>query len=123
MRKVSLLVENYLTRRMSTFPDEGAPVRVVRSSTDTPLAPTSRWVTLGKKILSKRFEFRDHELRDRFIIDLLEHERDTAHRARVILDELSVEIEVGTRDANMISELDREYAKEADLIYKNVCYT
>lgn len=123
VKTVSSLVENYLTRRSSTIVlDRDAPVRIVRSSSDTPIIAMDRWIPIDKKFLKKRFSFRDHDLRDRFITDLLEYERDHGHRARVTFDDLFVDIEVGTKDIDRITELDKEYAIEADLLYKNICY-
>lgn len=123
MRKVSTLVESYLQRRTTTvLPDGSTPVRIVRSNTDTPLRPSNRWEPMGRRSIRKRFEFRDFDLRDRFILDIMEYEREHGHRARIVVDELSIEIDVGTKDIESVTELDKEYAREADLLYRNICF-
>lgn len=123
MKKVSTLVENYIVRRTTTMLDDrNTPVRVVASNTDTPLKPSNRWEKIGKKALSKRFEFRDYEHRDRFIFDVLEFEKDCGHRGRLEIDDLVVTVVISTKDLDVVTELDQEYAKEADIIYREVCY-
>ena len=124
MRKVSTLVENYIVRRTTTMLDDrDRPVRVVTSNSVTPLKPSNRWEPVNKRALCKRFEFRDYEHRDNFISDVLEFEKEHGHRARLLIDDLVVTVEVSTKDMDVITELDKEYAKETDLIYKEVCYT
>lgn len=123
MRKVATLVENYIVRRTTTMLDDrDRPIRVVTSNSVTPLKPSNRWEPLGKRALSKMFEFRDYEHRDRFIADVLEFEKDNGHRAKLLIDDLVVTIEVSTKDLDVITDLDKEYAKETDLIYREICY-
>lgn len=123
MKKVSSLVENYIVRRTTTMlDDKDTPVRVVASRTDTPLKPSNRWEPIKKNMLSKRFEFRDFEQRDMFIFDVLEFEKDKPRRGRMIIDNLIVTLEVGKEDLDEISDLDKEYARETDIIYREVCY-
>lgn len=123
-KRVGVLVEGYLTERMSHFGfDQSKPVRVVQSSSDTPLKASARWEPVGKRAIRKRFDFRNFELRDLFVADILDYEREHEHRARIEIDGQAVVIEVGTHDISSVTELDREYASEADLIYRDICYS
>ncbi len=123
MRKVSALVENYIVRRTTTMLDDrNTPVRVVVSNTDTPLKPSNRWEKIGKRALKKDFEFRDYEHRDRFIVEMLDYEKEHGHRGRLVIDDLVITVEVSTKDLDAVTEIDKDYAKETDLIYREVCY-
>lgn len=123
MKKVSSLVENYIVRRTTTMLDDrDTPVRVAVTRTDTPLKPSNRWEKIGKRALTKRFEFRDYDHRDRFISDILEFEKERGHRGKMMIEDLVVTVEVSTKDIDAITELDQEYARETDIIYREVCY-
>ena len=122
-KSMSSLVENYLTREMMPMrSDRLHPVRVVKSNSDTPLKASSKWEYIGKHTMIKQFEFRDFELRDVFLLDLLEYEREHGHRARLEVTGTSVFVQVGSKDEEMLTDLDKEYASEADLTYRDICY-
>ena len=124
MKTMSSLVEHYLTRRSSTIVlDRDSPVRVTRSNSVTPLIAMDRWVPIDRKFIKKRFAFREHDLRDRFLIDLLAYEKEHGHRARIAFDDLFVDIEVGTKDVERVTELDKEYANYCDQAYREICYS
>lgn len=122
-KSMSSLVENYLAREMMPMrSDRAHPVRVVKSNSDTPLRASAKWEPIGKHAMKKQFEFRDFELRDVFLLDLLEYEREHGHRARLEVDGTSVFVQVGSGDEEFISDLDKEYAAAADLTFKDICY-
>ncbi len=121
MKKVSSLVENYIKSKTSTIlDDKKTPINI--SQKLVPLRPENRWEKIGKKCLIKKFQFVDHDNRDRFVQEVLEYERDFGHRAKIIIENLAVTIEVGTKDIDIVTELDREYARKTDVIYKEICY-
>lgn len=89
---------------------------------DVPVIVSNKWSVRDKK-LSKVYSFRDQGERNLFVKMLLDHEQEVQHNANIVIDEDYVDICVWTRDINSITELDKEYAKHADSLYKEVLYS
>lgn len=86
------------------------------------IIPTGRWESVDGR-LEKTFRFSSSHIRSEFVRELLDYETSVGHHAVMMLDEKSVMLKLFTRDQNKISELDKEYAKHADLVYRDVTYT
>lgn len=86
-----------------------------------PVIPVERWVDIGG-CLKKTYRFRTLDMRNRFVRFLLTHEEDVGHSAELTLTEECVCVKVKTKDIDQVTELDKEYARTCDLVYKDVCY-
>jgi pterin-4a-carbinolamine dehydratase len=88
------------------------------------IVPVEKWLTVGDpKRLVKRFEFRRPEDRNRFIVELMEYEDATQHYAQLTLEEGAVTIKLLTKDVDVVTEVDREYARFADSLFKDVVFS
>lgn len=88
-----------------------------------PIRPTNKWIIASGGSLFKKFFFVDNDERNRFLFALLEYEVLKGHSAEMKVKDREVMIAVLTKDLDMVTELDKEYAAEADLIYKDVIQT
>jgi len=87
-----------------------------------PVIAVNKWKTIDGK-LCKSYDFREVEQRNRFVSALLEHEASVGHHAVISIDELTVSLTVCTKDVDVVTELDKEYAAAADTTYKDVVYS
>lgn len=95
----------------------------VREKAPVPLRPTMRWVSAPEGSLYKKFVFKSTEERNRFIVDILEYERVCGHSATMKIAEGCVMMSLITHDIGVVTELDKEFAREADVVYKDVTET
>jgi pterin-4a-carbinolamine dehydratase len=86
-----------------------------------PVIPVEKWkITNG--FLTKLYSFRELEQKNMFIRFLLTYEEEVQHNARLTIDELTVKIELLTKGVDQVTEIDKEYARFADLNFKDVVY-
>ena len=91
----------------------------VKASTRT----GSVWEVLeSPRRLRRTYEFQDLGMLRSFIDELLVYQGKKQHSGEITIDHLAVTIEVYTKDLNCVTELDYEYAKNADLVYQDVGY-
>lgn len=97
------------------------PVKAKEKNSDVPLIAVERW---HKKdgTLQKKYAFLSPDGRNRFIIGLLDHERATNHHATMLVDADNVFLSLTTHDIGEVTELDKEYARFADVLYRDVVY-
>lgn len=95
---------------------------IVPKSASHIIIPTDRWEEKDGNLI-KAFKFRTIEQRTAFVHDMLEYETKVGHHAKIHIDELVVAIKLTTRNIKQITELDKEYAKYSDDVYKDVCYS
>lgn len=81
-----------------------------------------RWNITGGS-LTKRYQFRRPENRPRFVMALMEYESETQHHAVLIVDEDAVIVKLVTKDIDRVTELDKEYARFADIVFKDLVYS
>lgn len=86
---------------------------------ETPIVPMDRWRECDGA-LYKTYRFREHEHRDHFIVTLLAYERETQHNAQMQIEEGQVSLRVQTKDLGRTTELDKEYARYADIVFKDL---
>jgi len=91
----------------------------LREAPDLPVSPSrSEWEILEDPTrLGRSFEFKSREQLRFFLDEILEHEDNTGHNGKIIIDGNEIVIEVYTHDVNNVTELDTEYAAIADEIY------
>ena len=88
---------------------------------NTPIIPTSKW-RKENGVLIKHFTFSKVIIRNKFVESLLQYEAELQHQAQIVISEDNVEIRLITKDINKITELDKEYAKHADLLFRDLAY-
>lgn len=96
------------------------PVRV--SEPEVPVIALERWHEVAGS-LTKRYEFRHPAMRPAFVVALMEYEAETQHHAVLIVDEGAVIVKLVTKNIDRITELDREYARYADVVFKDLVYS
>jgi pterin-4a-carbinolamine dehydratase len=95
------------------------PVNVKES--DVPILPSSKW-RVEDSYLVKKFMFMSKEKRNVFISELLEYENQINHHAIVMFDEDFVELKLITKNIKQVTSLDKEYAKYADVLFRDLTY-
>lgn len=120
MSYFSRLHEEFIDRARKPMDFGNLPVKPV--APDVPVIVSSKWANRDKK-LSKVFRFRNLNERNLFVKLLLDHEQEVQHNANIVIDEDYVDVCIWTRDINSITELDKEYAKHADSLYKEVMFS
>jgi pterin-4a-carbinolamine dehydratase len=88
---------------------------------EIPIVPMNKWNVLkGPPRLSKTFLFRRPKDRSEFVKEMLDYEDKIGHNADIRLSESEVTIEIYTKDVERVTEVDKEYAKYSDEIYKEI---
>ena len=118
--KVRLLHEEFIAsaRRPMSF---GA-LPVLPKEVDVPLIPVNKWIK-ESDALKKSYQFRLAEQKISFVKQLLEHEVEVGHNAVITIDEDNVALSLQTKDVKKVTELDKEYAKYADELFKDIVYS
>lgn len=84
-----------------------------------PIVAMNTWKK-SQEFYVKKFEFRTQKHRNDFIKILLEYEDEVEHNAKMVVNEGLVVLMLQTKDVEKVTELDKEYAKYADAVYKDV---
>ena len=84
--------------------------------------PADQDWSLHQGRLQKSYSFDSSNKLQAFVSEILEYETKTKHLGNMQIGDSTVIIEVFTKGINSVTELDYEYAREADLIYKDVEY-
>jgi len=98
----------------------GRPV-ISPKAPDVPVLAMDRW-TIVNDVLRKKYKFRRPEDRPRFVMTMFDYEAKVQHHAILIVDEDEVEIRLKTKTINRVTELDKEYAKFADEVFRDLVY-
>lgn len=119
--RVSNLLREY-------FEHEVPPQYMPRDfSFDTRVLPVSlkrdnKWfVKQSPERLCRTYEFDSRNSARAFMNELMDHEDVMNHHAEIKCKGPVVTIEVYTHGVDCVTELDKEYANEAELIYNDVC--
>jgi len=70
--------------------------------------------------LVRIFEFGAVDTRNMFITELLEMEKDRGHYADILVQGLTVRVEVYTHDLMRVTELDKEYSDYCDDVFQDI---
>lgn len=121
MKQLQVLHEQFIDAARRPMSFGRLPIKPVEG--DIAIVPVEKWVTTkDPATLRKTFKFRSMELRNRFVRKLLQYELETQHNAILTIEEDSVFVNLYTKDVNQVTELDKEYSKFADIIYKDIVY-
>jgi len=86
-----------------------------------PIIAVDRWVADGG-VMTKTYKFRRIEDKELFINQLFQYEREVQHNATITIDHDVVSLQLTTKDIGHPTELDKEYASFADIVYKDIVY-
>ncbi len=116
-------MEDFVKRaRESTVPSNFGPVHV-NSKINIPIIPINRWQLEDKKQLRKCYKFDSNNEKNLFVSQLLQYESTVdKHAIEIKITKDCVELLVGTTDLQTLTDLDKDYCKMADNIFKDVVY-
>jgi pterin-4a-carbinolamine dehydratase len=88
------------------------------------VAVMSQWQSLDNpKRLVKKYNFMRTDWRTRFVNELMAYEDSVSHYGVLTVTEESVLVEVWTKNVDIVTELDKEYAIYADSLYRDIVYS
>jgi pterin-4a-carbinolamine dehydratase len=122
MKKLTYLHEEFINnaRRPMSF----GKLPISPKESDVPLFATERWTTSGDpKALVKNYVFSSDEQRNDFVMSLLSYETKVQHKACLTVEENKVHVSLYTKNINVVTEIDREYAAFCDTLYKDIVYS
>lgn len=120
MSHLRRLHEEFLDR--ARRPMDFGKLPVTPRGKDVPVIVTDRWKKSNNSLI-KTFKFISNELRNDFVRQLLIHEEKAGHHATITVQYEEVTLTLQTHNLDQITELDREYARHADELYKDVVYS
>lgn len=121
-QRVSNLLREYFELEMARQPD----LQLRDFRTDTRSLPilarnTSKWyVEKNPERLCRTYEFRDRGTMRLFLDQLLDYEERCNHHGNVQVSGSTIHINVRTHDLDRITELDKGYANECDMIHEDM---
>ena len=89
---------------------------------EAPVIPVDRWRE-SAGALYKTYRFRRGTDRTDFVVQLLAYEASVGHNAQIRIDEELVDLKLTTRDVGRVTELDKEYAHYADVLFRDLVYS
>src|SRR5579885_625440 len=117
MPKLTQLHEEFIAAAHRPMSFGALPVRARQP--EAPIIPMDRWQE-ADGALYKTYRFREPEWRDEFVIALLTYEREVQHNAQIRIDEGEISVRIQTKTAERVTELDKEYARYADCVFKDL---
>jgi len=117
--KLSELHREFIERSTRPIISYDVPIKV--SNQQTPIIAVEKWKVIDKQ-LTKKYFFESYEDRNRFLKSILEYETQQGHHASLKIDELVIEISLVTKDVGKVTELDKSYAKYADVVRRDLVY-
>jgi pterin-4a-carbinolamine dehydratase len=94
---------------------------VTPSAPIAPVLAVDRWKE-SNGALYKTYRFRRIEARNDFVVQLLSYEMSVGHNSQLTIENDTVNIKVQTKDIGKVTELDKEYAKYADVLFRGLVY-
>ena len=119
--KLTEMHKNFINESARSIIDHSLPVKAVKNL-DVPLIAIEKWQIVEGGFLQKRYKFENIEDRNRFVNSILNYESDKGHHAKLTLSNVDVTISLITHDVKKITELDKSYAKYADIIRRDIAY-
>jgi pterin-4a-carbinolamine dehydratase len=92
---------------------------VVPRPAEAPIVPMDRWKEVDGA-LYKTYRFRKPEFRNAFIESILMHEMHVGHNADIHIEPEAVSLKLQTHDLGKATEIDKEFAYYADIVYKDI---
>lgn len=82
---------------------------------------TERWGMLDDKLV-KTYNFLNQDDKVDFIVALMKYESSVGHHAALVMNRDKIVIQLQTKDLGKVTEIDKEYAKFADSLFKDILY-
>lgn len=117
--KLTDLCEEFISQAERPMSFGSLPVSPKQA--EAPILPTNRWETDDGQLV-KTFKFRRPEDREIFVMELFAYEKEVGHHSTMTVTQDDVTLRLYTHDTGKVSELDKEYSKYADQLYKDVSY-
>jgi pterin-4a-carbinolamine dehydratase len=122
VKRLSHLHEEFIDKAHRSMLFGRLPVKPLESG--VAIVPSEKWEKLESPLrLRKHYNFMSQEKRNLFVAELFEYETKTGHNATITVEEGKVTLDVRTKDVDQITELDKEYAKFADVLFRDVVYS
>lgn len=117
--KISALHENFISSARQPMSFDKLPI--MPRGADVPVIAVNKWNKANGK-LTKIYKFMTKESRNYFVREVLDHEVEVGHTPILLVDGNNVTMTLQTRDVEKISELDKEFAKWSDELYRDSVY-
>jgi len=88
---------------------------------DVPVIAVDRWRQVDGALV-KQFLFRREGDRDKFLLGILDYEAQVKHNALIVIEGDRLALKVRTHDVDRVTEIDKEYARFADVLFHDVVY-
>lgn len=98
------------------------PVRKNDQQVQLPITPVERWSIISGKLV-KTFKFKKRADRARFVASILKYEQEVGHFAKITILSDQVKISVITVGIDRVTELDYEYAKFIDSLFRDITFS
>lgn len=89
---------------------------------EAPIMAVERWREAGGA-LHKTYVFRRMNDRNSFVMQLLSYESSVGHNAEIHISADRIGLRLQTHDLGKPTELDREYARYADVLFRELVYS
>lgn len=120
--KLSILHESFIEKARRPMSFGRLPIEPIEGG--TAIIPVEKWEKVeSPKRLRKTFKFMSRKSRNAFVSELFEYEEKSGHHATLTIEEDKVVLDVRTKDVDQITELDKEYATYADVLFKDIVYS
>lgn len=120
--KLNQLHEEFIDRARRPMNFDRLPIRPAQP--EIVIVPVEKWSTTKDPArMRKTYKFSSVDFRNTFVKKLLAYEQQTQHNAIMTIEEGSVLLILYTKDLDQVTELDKEYAKFADLLFRDVVYS
>lgn len=119
MMKLKQLHEQFIdaARRPMTF----GRLPINPSKVELPVIPIERWTCKKNPArIVKTYKFMNVRQRNVVLRLLLEYEEEREHCANFVLDGDTMTVELTTKNTDQVTEIDKEYARHADELFKDV---
>lgn len=120
MKHLKQLHEEFIDK--ARRPMQFGRLPVMPRGKDVPVIASNKW-DRSEDSLMKTFSFISNELRNDFVRQILIYEEKVRHNATISIQSETVTLTVQTHDLKQVTEIDKEYARHADEIYKDVVYS
>lgn len=117
--KLTILCEEFIdaSKRPMTF----GKLPVLVSTPDVPVIAVDKWQNEAGH-LKKKFSFRRPDDRREFVVALMAYEDEVGHHAVLTSGAGFVIVDASTHGIDQVTELDTEYSKFADTLFRDIVY-
>lgn len=89
---------------------------------EAPVIAVERWRDVDGTLM-KTYHFRRNGDRELFVSGLFDYEKEVKHNALIVIQNDKVALRLKTHDIDRVTEIDKEYAKFADSLFKDIVHT